>query len=241
MVLILKNHYSPNFDIKKRSKKSIKFIIIHYTGMKKESDAIRKLTDFNSKVSCHYFIKNNGTVLRLVHDCFISWHAGKSVWKKYQSLNKNSIGIEINNPGHENNYKKFTSKQIKSLIFLLNKLIKKYNIQKENILGHSDISIDRKKDPGEKFPWKILAENKLTIWPNKDFSTFRLKKIDIIQKKFFLKNAFKIGYRLDSKNGKKKTNIQKLITLAFQRKFRSQLVNGKIDLECYLLSKNLIK
>ena len=241
MAQILKNLYSPNFDIRKRPIKSIKFIIIHYTGMKRETDAIRKLTDYRSKVSCHYFVKNNGDILQLVNDRYISWHAGKSVWNKYQSLNKYSLGIEINNPGHGNNYKKYNIKQLKSLINLLKKLKKKYNIKKENILGHSDISIDRKKDPGEKFPWKILAKNGLALWPDKDFSKFRFKKPDIIQKKLFLKNAFKIGYRFDPKNNKKKLNFQKLIILAFQRKFRGQLVDGKIDLECYFLSENLVK
>ena len=125
MAQILRNLYSPNFDNKKRSKKSIKFIIIHYTGMKKETDALKKLTDFYSKVSCQYFIRNNGSVLRLVHDNYISWHAGKSFWKKYQLLNKNSIGIEISNSGHENKYTKFKTNQIKSLISLLKKLKKK--------------------------------------------------------------------------------------------------------------------
>ena len=83
-------NYSPNFDQKKRKKKEIKFIIFHYTGMKKEIDAINKLTNPKSKVSCHYFIKNNGEILNLVPDLFISWHAGNSSWKNYKSLNKYS-------------------------------------------------------------------------------------------------------------------------------------------------------
>ena len=54
-------NYSPNFDRKKKRKfKQIKFIIFHYTGMKNEKDAIKKLTNIKSKVSSHYFIKNNG-------------------------------------------------------------------------------------------------------------------------------------------------------------------------------------
>ena len=57
--LNLTRYYSINFDLLKRSKRSIKFIIIHYTGMKKESDAIKRLCDPKSKVSAHYFIKNN--------------------------------------------------------------------------------------------------------------------------------------------------------------------------------------
>ena len=87
--------------------------------MKKESEAIKRLCDSTSKVSSHYFIKNNGKVLNLVPDQYTAWHAGISYWKKFKSLNKYSIGIEISNPGHDHGYKKFSSKQIISLIKLL--------------------------------------------------------------------------------------------------------------------------
>ena len=99
-------NYSPNFQLKKRKLKEIKFIIFHYTGMKKENQAITKLTDSKSKVSSHYLIKNNGEILNLVPDLYVAWHAGVSSWGKYKSINKYSIGIEICNPGHEYSYKK---------------------------------------------------------------------------------------------------------------------------------------
>ena len=106
-------YYSPNFSLPKRPKK-IKFIILHYTGMKKESEAIRRLCDIRSKVSAHYFIKN-GEIINLVPDLYEAWHAGISNWKKIQFLNKNSIGIEIQNSGHYHNYEDFTEKQFKAL------------------------------------------------------------------------------------------------------------------------------
>ena len=112
--LNLFKYYSINFDLVKRGKKEIKFIIIHYTGMKKESSAIKRLCDPKAKVSSHYFIKNNGKILNLVPDQYKAWHAGISYWKNYHSLNQHSIGIEINNPGHDNTYKKFSIKQINS-------------------------------------------------------------------------------------------------------------------------------
>ena len=68
--------------------------------MKTESSVIKKLCSFNSKVSCHYFIKNSGKILTIVPNLYEAWHAGISEWKKIKSLNKYSIGIEINNPGH---------------------------------------------------------------------------------------------------------------------------------------------
>ena len=145
LALNLTKYYSINFDLPKRSKKKIIFIIIHYTGMKKENEAIKRLRDNKSKVSSHYFIKKNGSVLNLVPDLYTAWHAGKSNWKKFKSINKYSIGIEISNPGHNHGYKNFSSKQIFSLIKLLKYLSKKYDIKKANILGHSDIALIEKK------------------------------------------------------------------------------------------------
>ncbi len=153
-------NYSPNFDQKKRKFKQIKFIIFHYTGMRKEKDAIDRLINKKSKVSSHFFIKNNGEILTLVPEQYIAWHAGVSSWKNYKSLNKNSIGIEISNPGHNINYNKFSKKQIQSVSKLSKYLINKYKINSRFILGHSDIAPDRKKDPGEKFPWKYLSKKK---------------------------------------------------------------------------------
>ena len=153
--------YSPNFNLPKRVKNRIKFIIIHYTGMKKESAAIKRLQDPKSKVSSHYLIKNNGGIINLVPDLYEAWHAGVSSWKHFTSLNKNSIGIEITNPGHQHGYRNFSSKQILSLKKLLYFLIKKYRIKKKCVLGHSDISPSRKKDPGEKFPWEYLAKKNI--------------------------------------------------------------------------------
>ena len=151
-------NYSPSFNPKKRSLKKIKFIIFHYTGMKKESEAIKRLTEIQSGVSSHYLIKNNGDIVKIVPDLYIAWHAGKSSWKNYKSLNQSSIGIEITNPGHEHGYKKFKQKQISSLLKLTKSLIKRHNILPKNILGHSDIAPQRKKDPGEKFPWEYLSK-----------------------------------------------------------------------------------
>ena len=129
-------NYSPNFDLKKRKPGQIKFIIFHYTGMKKEIHAINKLSSQKSKVSCHYFIKKNGKILNLVPDLYISWHAGISFWKNKKLLNKNSIGVEVSNPGHNFNYNKFSKKQINSTLRLILFLTKKYKIKKQFILGH---------------------------------------------------------------------------------------------------------
>ena len=227
-------NYSPNFNQKKRSKKEIKFIIIHYTGMKSEKSAIDRLTNIQSEVSSHYFISKNGNITLLIPELYIAWHAGKSKWKRQNLLNKNSIGIEITNPGHRFGYKNFTYKQINSTIILIRYLVNKYRISKKNILGHSDIAPDRKKDPGEKFPWEYLAKKKLSIWHNikkQELKNLRKKKCNKIEKYKFYRNLIKIGYL-----GK---NLVK-VTKAFQRRFRPEIIDGQIDQECFKISKKLI-
>ena len=235
-------NYSPNFNLPKRTKKTIKFIILHYTGMREESSAIKKLCDFNSKVSAHYFIKKNGNILNLVPDLYEAWHAGKSSWKKFKSINKYSVGIEIQNSGHYYSYEKFSIKQINSVKKLIKKLTKIYKINRKNILGHSDISPSRKKDPGEKFPWKNLSKNKLAYWHSLKESKLvklRLGKVGLNEKEEFIKNLYKLGY--NKIKSIKSVNENKILTKAFQRRFRQTLINGKIDKECLIISKNLLK
>ena len=244
MALKTSLNYSPNFNSTKRRKKEIKFIIFHYTGMKKESSAISRLINIQSEVSSHYLIKRSGEIITLVPDLYIAWHAGKSSWKKYKSLNKNSIGIEITNPGHEFNYKKFSKKQISSLIKLSKFLIKKYKISCNNILGHSDIAPYRKKDPGEKFPWKYLSKNKIGLWhtlKKKELIKNRNFKISKIERKLFYNNLFKIGYPKKIPKNINKDRYLKSLSKAFQRRFRPELIGGKTDRECLLISINLLK
>ena len=234
--------YSPNFNLPKRNYKKIKYIVVHYTGMKNELAAIKKLCDESKKVSAHYFIKNNGEIINMVPDLYEAWHAGKSRWNNNNSLNKNSIGIEIHNPGHTHTYKNFSIKQLDSIMFLLKKLKKKYKIKNKNILGHSDIAPERKKDPGEKFPWKKLSKFNLAIWHNLneiELKKERKKKLDDNFEKKFMKNLYNIGYK---KIKKYNFNLNKIyITKAFQRRFRQSLINGIPDKECFLISKNLLK
>jgi len=237
-------NYSPNFNPIKRKVSQIKFLIFHYTGMKKEGDAIKKLTSFKSDVSCHYFIKKNGKTIVMVPDLYVAWHAGKSRWKYLNSINRYSIGIEISNPGHNFNYKKFSKKQIQSIMKLSKILIKKYKIKSKNILGHSDIAPERKKDPGEKFPWKELAKQGIGLWhsmSDKLLKKNRKIKIDKINEKTFFNNLSKFGYVVKKNKNYKNRNFNNYIVKAFQRRFRPELVNGKLDKECLIISNNLAK
>ena len=91
MTLKIREFYSPNFNIIPRKKRSIKFVIFHYTGMKSEKAALNRLTKIQSQVSAHYFIKKNGETINLVPDLYEAWHAGKSSWKKKNRLNKRYV------------------------------------------------------------------------------------------------------------------------------------------------------
>jgi len=234
----INNLYSPNFDENKRAVNTIKIIVMHYTGMQSERESITRLCDPKSKVSSHFVINKNGKVYRLVDDNLIAWHAGKSCWGKYKNINKNSIGIELVNKGHQFGYTSFNEKQLLSLIKVCKNIIKKYKIKNKNIIGHSDIAPTRKIDPGEKFPWSQLAKNKIGIWHKyKPVFLKKYRKIKISKKEKinFLKNIKKIGYCVSLKN---RFFLIELVK-AFQMHFRKELINGFIDKECSIIAKNL--
>ncbi len=140
-------------------------IIYHYTGMRSHEEALSRLCDVNAKVSAHYMVLENGEIIRLVAEEMQAWHAGISCWNGKAALNENSIGIEIVNPGHEFGYKKFPQIQMDAVLALSLDILSRHKVPKRNIIGHSDVAPLRKKDPGELFDWRFLAENGVGTWP----------------------------------------------------------------------------
>ena len=231
--MIIKPLNSANFSIKTRVNKDIKIIVLHYTGMQSKIESVKRLLSTKHKVSCHYLIDRRGQILKMVEDNKVAWHAGKSKWKNFVNLNKNSIGIEIVNKGHELGYEKFTFQQINSLIQICKNLKKKYKIKNSNIVGHSDIAPLRKRDPGEKFPWKKLNRKNIGIW----YKKLKSKSLKLNDKKFeklFFKNLFKIGYRYLDKNRRSKKDI--FLIEAFQRRFLPNNVTGEINQKTFKIS-----
>ena len=230
---------SPNYIFYKK-RRNIQSIVIHYTGMRSLQSAVERLISKKHEVSSHYLISRAGKIMQLVKDNNIAWHAGISNWFVFKNLNKNSIGIELENKGHQYGYQDFPNKQITELIKILKILKKKFKIQNINITGHSDIAPHRKTDPGEKFPWKKLYKNDLAIWHSLDekfINNFRLKKLININKKNMVKMIKKLGYSRVLKAG----HLDKDFTKAFQRRHRQQLINGIFDQECYLILNSLQK
>ena len=238
----IKQILSPNKSSILRKKSTIKYIILHYTGMQSTRESLERLTSKKSKVSCHYLISEKGRIYQIVDENRTAWHAGKSRWKDDINLNSKSIGIELSNKGHNIDYKNYPNKQLKCLLQLLKYLIKKYNISIYNILGHSDVAPLRKKDPGEKFPWLSILK---ILYPKKKlFNQNVINKITLQKSKknyrdLFFKNLKKIGYRYFLIKKRKPTDIK--VIKAFQRRYRQDRVDGKIDTECLKISSKIVK
>jgi N-acetylmuramoyl-L-alanine amidase len=164
--MIVADAPSPNFGPRAASKK-IKYLILHYTGTPTGFEALRLLQggDPTHEVSAHYFIDEAGAVTRIVDESMRAWHAGKSSWEGEEDINSCSIGIEIQNPGHEYGYVPFPDVQMKSVAELCRDIISRHALLPNHILAHSDIAPLRKKDPGELFPWQALTAQGIGLWP----------------------------------------------------------------------------
>lgn len=155
---------SPNFGERRDGKKPV-MLIMHYTDTKAFADTVNILTDPDREVSAHYAVDLDGTIVQLVDEEKRAWHAGKSFWAGETDVNSASIGIEIQNYGHQFGYRNFPAPQMKAVLELSQGIIKRWGILPQNVLAHSDIAPGRKKDPGELFPWAWLAENGVGLWP----------------------------------------------------------------------------
>ena len=206
---------SPNFDDRALP---VSMIVLHYTGMIDAESAIRRLTDPVAKVSCHYLVAEDGTVLRMVDEDKRAWHAGASFWRGITDVNSASVGIEIVNPGHEFGYRPFPDEQIAALLPLVAGIKDRHGIGRGDVVGHSDIAPTRKQDPGELFPWIKLARLRLAL-PRPTKGLMDPGWTD----GGFLLALERFGYDVSDKLA---------ATVAFQRRFRPELIDGEIDMEC---------
>jgi N-acetylmuramoyl-L-alanine amidase len=147
---------SPNFGARNDGK-TVRAIILHYTGMVSGRAAEDWLCNSDSEVSSHYIVHEDGRIVQMVAEADRAWHAGKSFWKGETDLNSVSVGIEIVNPGHVLGYVPFPERQISAVIRLCRGIILRHDVRHDMVLAHSDIAPGRKIDPGELFPWEKLA------------------------------------------------------------------------------------
>jgi N-acetylmuramoyl-L-alanine amidase len=209
---------SPNFNERKLP---ISMVVLHYTGMPDAESAIRRLTDPEAEVSCHYLVTEEGAVLHMVDEDKRAWHAGMSYWRGITDVNSASIGIEIVNPGHEFGYREFPEEQIDAVCALMHDIKGRHGITRGNVVGHSDIAPTRKQDPGELFPWGRLARHRLAL-PRPAKSLMDPMWTDA----GFLLALERFGYDMTDKLA---------AVVAFQRRFRPELIDGEIDGECRAL------
>lgn len=153
---------SPNHG--ERSSGRVDILLLHYTGMPDHDGALAWLCDPRSRVSCHYFVHEDGRVLSLVPEDRRAWHAGASVWAGEPDINSRSVGIEIANAGHPGGLPDFPEPQIEALIGLCRAIVGRHTIPSHRVLGHSDVAPGRKLDPGERFPWARLAAAGIGHW-----------------------------------------------------------------------------
>jgi N-acetylmuramoyl-L-alanine amidase len=191
-------------------------LILHYTGMRTAEEAIGRLRDPASRVSAHYVVEEDGAIWRLVPEGRRAWHAGVSHWRGREALNGRSIGIEIVNPGHEWGYRPFPALQMAAVCDLCLDILTRHSIAARDVVAHSDVSPDRKQDPGELFDWEGLAANGVGLWPRPAGGTPRTVEASSAPA---LLGA--IGYRTD-------LPLPVLLS-AFQRRWRPERIDGAAD------------
>jgi N-acetylmuramoyl-L-alanine amidase len=215
MPRVIRDLPSPNHDARPEGA-PVDHLILHYTGMRSGAEAIARLRDPAAGVSSHYVVEEDGSAFRLVPEERRAWHAGVSHWRGVSGLNARSIGIEIVNPGHEHGYRDFPLLQMAGLSALCRDIVARWPIPARNVVAHSDVSPDRKEDPGERFDWRALASDGVGLWadvPGEDRAA--------VQPATLIEALARIGYRSDLPAG--------LVIQAFQRHWRPERVDGRAD------------
>jgi N-acetylmuramoyl-L-alanine amidase len=215
----MRERWSPNVDDRPPGC-AVDTLILHYTGMPTAAAAMERLRDPATKVSAHYLIDEDGTVVRLVPEERRAWHAGVSEWHGRAGLNDCSIGLELVNPGHEWGYRPFTEAQYDACIALCRAIVARWLIPPSRVLAHSDVAPARKQDPGELFDWPRLAAAGIGLWPRPGAGAPR--GVDQLQS-----DLARVGYGV-APSGRLDASTRVVVT-AFQRHFRPARVDGHPD------------
>jgi N-acetylmuramoyl-L-alanine amidase len=221
---------APNFEPRRNGMRPT-ILLLHYTGVETAAKAIDWLTRVESRVSCHYAIDEDGIITQMVAEEMRAWHAGEAMWAGESDINSASIGIEIQNPGHEMGYPEFPEAQMRAVEALSRDIIARHGIRPERVLAHSDVAPMRKKDPGEKFPWQRLAKAGIGLWvqpapvvPAEPGFAFGVAGPLVAEVQARLRDY---GYGIDP-TGVVDSRTDYVVA-AFQRHFRPERVDGRID------------
>ena len=220
---------SPNYGDRK-GVLSPDMILLHYTGMTDAASAIVRLCTEGTEVSAHYVVLEDGNIVQCVRESARAWHAGASSWGGQTDINSASIGIEIVNRGHDLGYTDFPLRQVAAVIALCKGIIIRRNIPKHRVLAHSDVAPGRKKDPGEKFPWRLLADSGVGLWTEPapivpgDQKLLGASGDGVLA---LQRSLSRFGYGVPL-NGQYDTATMDVVA-AFQRHFRPDRVDGIAD------------
>jgi N-acetylmuramoyl-L-alanine amidase len=221
---------SPNFG-ERRGTARPNLLLLHYTGVASAAQALDWLTRRESKVSCHYLIDEEGKITQLVAENMRAWHAGEAAWAGETDINSVSIGIEVHNPGHEFGYPDFADVQMRAVEALASDIVARCAIPRERVLAHSDVAPMRKKDPGEKFPWARLGAAGIGHW--REPAPVRAGDVGLGRGSTGVTVAHVQRLLRDYGYGIEATGVLDLKTefviSAFQRHFRPERVDGRID------------
>ncbi|HVV92647.1 MAG TPA: N-acetylmuramoyl-L-alanine amidase [Hyphomicrobiales bacterium] len=231
---------SPNREAR-RDGRAIDLLVLHYTGMPDTTEALARLRDPASKVSCHYLVREDGGIVQLVPEAERAWHAGLSVWEDETDTNSRSIGIEIANSGHDHGYPDFPAAQIAAVIALGRDIVARRRLRAEHVLAHSDVAPARKLDPGEKFPWNRLADQGVGhfVPPQGPLPGPALAPGDhgeAVEELQALLALYGYGIEIDGRYDAPTAAV----VAAFQRHFRPAHVDGVADPGTILTLRNLL-
>ncbi len=218
---------SPNHD-ERAARADI--LLLHYTGMDSTDAAIERLCSPSARVSSHYVVRENGSVLQLVPEIRRAWHAGVSGWEGIRDINSRSIGVEIGNGGHDFGCPDFPPAQVAAVVALCRDVVARRAIRADRVLAHSDVAPRRKNDPGEKFPWWRLHDAGVGLWvaPEPIAPGARLMPDDLGDGVRRLQTALaEYGYDV-AVTGFYDAATKDVVT-AFQRHFRPARVDGLAD------------
>lgn len=222
---------SPNHDARPPGIR-VDMLLFHYTGMETPEEAFARLRDPQAKVSAHYVIEENGNVTRMVDESRRAWHAGESSWMRETDINACSIGIELINPGHQFGYRAFPEAQMAAAEVLAARIVSRYTIAPQRVLGHSDVAPIRKSDPGELFDWQRLAAKGIGLWPDEigkaEWAVLKLGDSGAGVGKL-QEDLFTLGYNIEVSGAYGAPTT--VIVSAFQRHFRQTQVDGIADRE----------
>lgn len=223
-------HPSPNHN-ERRGGAVPDMLLLHYTGMPDAQQALDWLCDPTSKVSCHYFIFEDGRIVQLVAEARRAWHAGVAAWAGERDINSRSIGFEIANPGHDGGYPDFPEEQMRAVEALCRDVVARRSIAPERVLAHSDVAPSRKLDPGEKFDWARLARAGvgLCVEPAPIRTGEELGPGDAGPAVAALqRDLARLGYALTISAIFDEATLD--VVTAFQRHFRQARIDGRADL-----------